>query len=103
CWVLRCSSARLERLQFRQTLIEVLRPARINRILPFVTQKRHVLNHAQVSDINSLTTRHDLRPRPVSTCSPNYACFVIGFQTMNSLTSDDMEYFGAQSLHLRYG
>ena len=25
---------------------------------------------SQVSDINSLTTRHDLRPRPVSVCSP---------------------------------
>ena len=58
---------------------------------------------SQVSDINSLITRHDLRPRPVSTCSPNYACFVIGFQNMKSLTSDNMEYFGAPSLHLRYG
>ena len=25
---------------------------------------------SQVSDINSLITRHDLRPRPVSVCSP---------------------------------
>ena len=46
---------------------------------------------SQVSDINSLITRHDLRPRPVSTCSPDYACFVIGFQKMKSLTSDNVK------------
>jgi len=43
------------------------------------------------SSANLLTTRHGLRPRPVSACSPFYAYFVAGFQNMKSLTSDNME------------